>query len=448
MSKKKGHTGILRSAFAVARKELIEGFRDRQTLIYTFALPVCMYPALFWVMVQGVLVVQGQKGARNVTVGVTASADLGAEPLQLAKEALRIEELPVGTKDDGTPTPARQTGLVSVVDIDLGPDASDESLRRLLEEGDQNLDAIVTIPGPLDSDDSVRVFYDSTASKSEIARERVEKAMRSWADELRSKKAEVLGVDPIALDPVKIRTRGVAEKKDEGALVLSLMLPILLVVMTVLGAFFPAVDLTAGEKERGAAETTMLLPVPRTGVHLGKILAVCASSMIATALNLLALALSAGHLLSQLAGATKESIPVELPLGALFQVLPLAVLFAFFVSAALTGFASLAASFKEGQALLGPVQMLFIFPAMAATLPGMTLDPMTACIPVVNVALAFRALLVGDAQLVPLLICGAALIVFALGAIWFSVRLRSNEKVALSGETISLGGLIGLLKSK
>jgi len=255
-------------------------------------------------------------------------------------------------------------------------------------------------------------------------------------------------VDAAALDPVEIRTRSVAPRKDQGALVLSLMLPILLVVMTVLGAFFPAVDLTAGEKERGSAETTMLLPVPRTGVHLGKILAVCASSMIATALNLVALALSAGHLLGQLAGAAKESIPVELPLIALFQVLPLAVLFAFFVSAALTGFASLAASFKEGQALLGPVQMLFIFPAMAASLPGVTLDPMTACIPVVNVALAFRALLVGDAQLIPLLICGAALIAFALAAIWFSVRLRSNEKVALSGETISLGSLVGLLKSK
>jgi len=340
------------------------------------------------------------------------------------------------------------TGLVDVVDIDLGPDASDESLSALLESGDPDLDVVVTIPGPLDGDDPVRVFYDSTASKSEIARERAERSVERWADALRTTRAEELGVDPAALDPIDIRTRSVAERKDQGALVLSLMLPILLVVMTVLGAFFPAVDLTAGEKERGSAETTMLLPVPRTGVHLGKILAVCASSMIATALNVVALGLSAGHLLNQLAGATKESFPVELPLGALFQVMPLAVLFAFFVSAALTGFASLAASFKEGQALLGPVQMLFIFPAMAASLPGVTLDPMTACIPVVNVALAFRALLVGDAQLIPLLICAAALIAFALAAIWFSVRLRSNEKVALSGETISLGSLVGLLKSK
>ena len=54
--------GLFRAALRVARKELSEGFRDRQTLIYTFVLPVCMYPALFWIMVQGVLVVQGQHG--------------------------------------------------------------------------------------------------------------------------------------------------------------------------------------------------------------------------------------------------------------------------------------------------------------------------------------------------------------------------------------------------
>ncbi|MFT5733332.1 MAG: sodium transport system permease protein, partial [Planctomycetota bacterium] len=124
---------------------------------------------------------------------------------------------------------------------------------------------------------------------------------------------------------------------------------------------------------------------------------------------------------------------------------PLAVLFAFFVSAMLTGIASLAASFKEGQALLGPVQMVFILPAMAATLPGLTLNATTAWIPVVNVALAFRAMLVGDIQALPLAICVVALLGAALFAIWFSIRLRSNEQVALAGETLSLGKLFSLL---
>ena len=60
------------AALAVARKELREGLRDRQTVLYTFLLPVAMYPVLFWVMVQGALLVRGQKDATNVRVELRA----------------------------------------------------------------------------------------------------------------------------------------------------------------------------------------------------------------------------------------------------------------------------------------------------------------------------------------------------------------------------------------
>ena len=59
-----------------------------------------------------------------------------------------------------------------------------------------------------------------------------------------------------------------------------------------------------------------------------------------------------------------------LPVRALLQVAPLLVLFAFFVSSVLTGISALARTFKEGQALLGPVQILFVLPGLAGSLPG------------------------------------------------------------------------------
>ncbi|MEM9799958.1 MAG: ABC transporter permease [Planctomycetota bacterium] len=425
-----GALGVLAAALAVARKELVEGFRDRQTLIYTFVLPVCMYPAMFWVMVQGVLVVQGQKGAKDVSVGLVAAAD----DFDAARAA--VEDLP------------ESGGRTTIEVVDALPSDDIESLQALVDSDDEDApDALLVLPADRDDERKAAVYYDSTDSRSEIARERVERRLSSWADELRNEEAERREIDPDVLDPFDVRSASVAEKKDEGALVLSLMLPMLLVVMCVLGAFFPAVDLTAGEKERHTAETTMLLPLPRLSVHLGKIFAVCAASIIATALNLLALGLSAGHLLGQLS-ALGEGVVVELPLGALAAVAPLAVLFAFFVSAALTGLASLAASFKEGQALLGPVQMLFIMPAVAASLPGIELDAGTAWIPVVNVALAFRGLLVGDVETLPLVLCAVALTASAALAIWFSVRLLSNEEVALSGETLSMGRLFRLLRAE
>lgn len=432
-SPRKSHGGTLAAAFAVARKELGESFRDRQTLLYTFVLPLCMYPVLFWVMVQGVLVVQGQKMARDVRVGIVAQAD----DAEAARAAVEVH------KEDGGDVDA------SILDPDTPDDPA--SLRELVaSEADDAPDVILFLPAERSEETPAALYYDSTDSRSGIARGRVADSLRRWSRELRKTAAEDRDIDPDVLDPIIVKSESVSASaaKDIGKKALSVMLPLLLVVMCVLGAFFPAVDLTAGEKERKTAETTMLLPIPRLGLHLGKILAVCTTSMIATTLNLIALGLTAGHLLAQVASMAGGKIEIELPIGALLAIAPFAVLFAFFVSAALTGIASLAASFKEGQAMLGPAQMLFIFPGMATTIPGLELDGTTAWIPVVNVAMAFRGLLVGDVDTVPLIICAFALTAAAALAIWFTVRILSNEEVALSGETLSMRRILGLLRAQ
>ncbi|MEZ6017773.1 MAG: ABC transporter permease subunit [Planctomycetota bacterium] len=465
------------AALAVARKELREGLRDRQTVLYTFLLPVAMYPVLFWVMVQGALLVRGQKDATNVRVELRADpaeretflealtraddlaplvgddaasapggsleasseadADPNAEPAPAQGAAPRSEPSPTG----------RTRSPVGRLDVDAPPEdldaeAPDLAFAAARLAADDDLGALVVVPRERHDDAPVIAYHDSTRSRSSIAVERVRERLAAYANEVREAAARARDVDIAALEPLEVRSRDLATSEEEGALALSLMLPMLLIVMAVMGSFFPAVDLTAGEKERRTAETTLLLPIPRTAVHLGKILAVSTSGMIATTLNLVALGLSAGHLLGQL-GADVE---VKLPLSALAAVAPLALLFVFFVSAVLTGFAGLAASFKEGQALLGPVQMIFIFPAMAASLPGLGLTYGTALIPVVNVALAFRELLVGHAELGPVLVTAAALFVYALVALRISVRILSREGVALAGETIPLKRLLGLLK--
>jgi sodium transport system permease protein len=448
-----------RAAFHVAHKELVEGVRDRQTVLYTFLLPIALYPVLFLVMVQGALLVRGQKDATNVQILLHAEgterdsliealtrADHaepesapGAEPAETPQGPTTNERSPVGRLDVELLPESELPGLQG-----SGSDAEAawRALATRLFAADDELGALVVVPGTRGAEAPIVAYHDSTRSRSTIALARLEERLEEHAEATRESVAEARAVDVAALEPIEVRTRDLATSAEEGALALSLMLPMLLIIMAVMGSFFPAVDLTAGEKERRTAETTLLLPIPRTAVHLGKILAVTAAGMVATSLNLVALALAAGHLLSQI-GA---DIEVQLPYGALLAIAPLALLFVFFVSAVLTGIAGLAASFKEGQALLGPVQLIFIFPAMAASLPGLELGYGTALIPVVNVALAFRELLVGHTDLGPVLLTGAALFVYALLALRVSVRILSREGVALAGQTIPLKRLLGLLK--
>lgn len=426
-----------RASLWVARKELVTSFRDRQTLLYAVVLPLCMYPVLFWVMVQGALFVQGKRERTEVTLGLAlfdAARDTAALELALASEA------PPPDVD------ASAAAAIAPIELRRAPGALDaEAARQWLSDsgGEDGLDAVLWIgPG---GEQRGRLYFDGTRSDSRLARDRAAARLEPFLESARADAAVGLGRAPDELASFDVQGANVAPKRDMFAYILSFLLPMLLVVMCVMGAFFPAVDLTAGEKERSTVETTLLLPVRRLAVQQGKILAVCASSVLATALNLLALGLSAGHLLSMLSAGTRVGVG-ELPVLPLIAILPLALLFAFFVSAVLVAVASLAASFKEGQALLGPVQMLFILPAMAGVLPGLELDLRTAAIPVVNVVLAFRAMLQHRALPLEYALTALSLLVYALIAMRLAVRVLDRESVALASQTVPLSRIFALMR--
>ena len=435
----------------VARKELTSSLRDKQTAIYTLVLPICLYPVLFWMMLQGYLLMQGQRERTETDVGLAVA---------------RPEAMPDGVRqaltrgDEERPPGAPRYHGVSLDVLDGPMDV--DGARAWLAGGDRDPraeaseaerpDAVLHLPTPAPDaeftathEPLATLFSDSTESRSQLARERLARRLPVFADQRRNEAARAVGVDPRELDPIERRSHNIAPRRDTGALVLSMILPLLLVVMAVMGAFFPAVDLTAGEKERGTTETTLLLPVPRGAVHQGKILAVCATAVVATFLNLFAIGLSAEHLMGMLSETAE--MPIEMPVLALFGIAPLAVLFAFFVSATLAGIAGLARSFKEGQALLGPVQMVFILPAMVGMIPGVELTPGWALVPVVNVVLAFRAMLLGKALLLEYALTSGALLLYALLAIGFAVRLLSRESVLLAGGTIPFRKLFSTLRS-
>ena len=136
-----------------------------------------------------------------------------------------------------------------------------------------------------------------------------------------------------------------------------------------------------------------------------------------------------------------------MPFVAFASIAPLALLFTFFVSAILTGVAALAKSFKEGQALLGPVQMIFILPAMTSILPGLELTTKIAFVPVVNVVMAFRSMLRGEALPLEYTLTAVSLLLYAGLAILFAVRVLSRESLGVSNKTIPLTRLFSFLRS-
>ena len=431
-----------KATFQVALKELRSSFRDRQTVIYTVVLPLALYPAVLWCLVQGALLVQGRDERAEVGVGLAAERPTEVPP------GLRVAlEEPARESSEGPAYPVR---------VDAGAGGLPRSEAQAWMEAATAPDAVLWIPASPDGAgegtegaeevraDSAEIFYDATRHDSQLALGRVKERVEPYATDLRRRALIDRGASPELLVPFEVEYTNVAPQRDMLAYVLSFVLPMLLVVMCVMGAFFPAVDLTAGEKERSTAETTLLLPVPRIAVLHGKILAVCFSAVLATALNLAAIGLSVGHLLGMLSGGALPPMS-GFPVLALFAVAPLALLFSFFVSAVLTGAAALAKSFEEGQALLGPVQILFIVPALVGVIPGIHLTVPLCFVPVVNVSLAFRSMLLGEGLSGEYSLVALSLLLYGLLSTRAAVLLLSRESVSLGG--LSVSRLIGALRS-
>lgn len=421
--------------YHVAAQELRTSLRDRQTVVNSVVLPIVMYPILFWLILQGFLVVQGHKERTTVEVALVGAPERVAQV-----QAQWMAEL-----DDGPNHTLLRT--------DWWPNADVETLRANLrapkasatqeEHSADRPDAVLRFPDP-SSDESAQLFIESTRSQSELAGERTSRLVSQWQRDLRDRAAQEKGLGDEDLDPFDVTSHTITAERDQGAFLLSLFLPMMIVFMAVMGAFFPAVDSTAGEKERGTAETTLLLPLSREHVLLGKILSTSTLAFIATILNLTFMGIAARHLVGTL--GPKVPFSIEFPFLALLYSLPLIALFCFFVSAVLTALAGLTKSFKEGQAMLGPAQMAFILPAIVGIMPGLKLSVVWALIPVINVVLAVRAILVMEWLPIPYLTTALVLCASAWLAVRLCVRLLSLEALAFAGSSMSLKDLFRRLR--
>jgi len=410
---------VIQTVLRIAGKELRSALRDRQTVIYTVVLPLALYPALFWVMLQGFTFIQGRDEVTEVRVEVVGPGSVDRPELFAA----------LRTPQDEGMTPGPVALVTSSRELLTGAPGLEEARARLADEDAP--DALLVLGA-----ETTTVFHSSTHSRSQLALKRIRQRLERFGEHLRIEAVDRSGGDAASLKAFDVEPKNLATELGVGAYILSFILPMTFVIMAVMGAFYPAVDATAGEKERGTAETTLLLPVPRVAIQLGKVLSVTAGSLVATVLNLIGLALAAEHLLAGL-----DDVSIQIPWLALLAALPLCSAFLFTTSAIMVALASFTETFKQGQALLGGVQLLFIFPAVIAIMPGIALTPELALVPVVQTVLGFKAILqsVGSDTGVPFFVYALVFcsqLVYAVLAVWISVRLSSREALQTSGASL------------
>jgi len=361
-------------------KELREALRDRRTLAIMILLPLVVYPLLAMLAAQVATGREKQREERASSVAVTGEGPARASLLaQIEKNSTLFVLVANGTSAD-------------------------------VENG--RLDALVEFDPAAPA--KLTVVYDASRDESRIAEERLAEV---------TAKALPDGCAPT----FSMQRHSLAPKARMGGYLLSKALPLFVVLMVLLGAFYPAIDVTAGERERGTLETVLCSPIHRFDLMLGKVLAVATLAALTGALNLGSMAVT----LLQILRLSSQTIVLDVPWGHALQsslvILPAALLFA----AAFVALGATARTFKEAQTLLLPVYFLTIAPAMAGAVGDYRLAGIAAWIPGMNVTLLARDLLVGRATWSGGLAAIASTLLLSTAALAAAARIYDSERLVV-----------------
>ncbi len=387
----------------IFRKELLDMLRDKRTLVAMVAVPVLLYPALFVAGSQVALLQQDQ-----LDRDVSEVAVLPEDNAVLVEWVEAIGQVVVVNVDD--PVAALSDGRLDAVA------AADAGFADAVER---------------DGTASVTIRYDATEAISREAAYRVRRGLEDRAQRLLEARLDALGMDHAFGTPLLVEQTDVAPPEKTTGTILGMVLPIILVLMVGVGAFYPAIDLTAGEKERGTFETLLATPVSPPEIVFGKFLAVFCLSLFTGLLNLASMMVTVAFQLWQLEDRLGV-FELELSPGTMVLIVLTLVPVAFLLSALMMSLAICTRSFREGQNLVTPFLLVLLFPAAYVAVPGAALTPTTALVPIANVALLFRDLMVGEGTAWGIGAVVSSTCAYAALALLLASRLFSSEEVVLS----------------
>lgn len=349
-------------------RELRSALRERAIVINSIIIPIVLYPLIIWLTYTGVTYISGQTASLKSRV-MLQNLPASHRPLRRSLEMENTIELLNVEEPERAVRDGRLDLLVEFVRVEDAPS---------IDEG--NIGA--------------RVTYDASRDESATARTRVKAVVDRYRDTFIEREAEKYGVGRSELQAFRVEEKNVSSELEMGRFILGLLLPILLVVMLGMGAVFPAIDTTAGERENGTWETLMSAATSRINILVAKYLYVATMSFVAGVLNVSAMIYTIRSTMISLGpagagptfGVPLESIPVLVAGGALL---------ALFIAAGMMILSAFARTFKEGQSLVSPFLIAFLLPVTFIQEPAQEFTTGIALLPIVNVAMMFRQAIVG-----------------------------------------------------
>lgn len=390
------------AVWTVFRKEVLENLRDRRVILSAFFFGVLLAPVIFGLTTTMVSkrAVANQDKPLNLPIAGAANAPNLVQFLR--ENGAKVEDVELTSDEAMDAVRSGRQDMVLLIGEDYG---------KALQAGES---------APLS------LVVDTSNSNTSPSADRARQLLNAYGHQLAVLRLMVRGINPSVIEPVGVQTLDVATPAGRSLLILGMMTYFCFMSMLV-GGFYLAIDTTAGERERGSLEPLLTLPVSRSQLIVGKMLATSAFMSVSLLLTLATF------------GVVLTFIPLEaLGMSANFGPRVILAIFAIMITfvplgaGLMTVVASFTRSNREAQSWLSVVMMFPIAPIMFAVVTGTKPSAGLMAVPSLSQHLIATSLMRGDSiPALHILICAGTTL--ALGVLLVGVAIKLYQREAILG---------------
>ena len=399
------------------KKEMLDILRDKKTVLIMILVPIILYPLLFiGTMLATTAIVSNQEEATYKV----AFADV--------KEADALETIMLDEEDD----------LDYHFEI-----VTTSDWKKALEN--KEIDVCIT-----EKQKGKQVLYEiqylSSVSASSTAADMMEDVIEEYREQLRKERIEAKNLDvTTVLYPVLADQIDRSSNEETFGSIIGSLLPFLMIVSILMGAIYPAIDATAGEKERGTLETLLTLPVSNFHLIISKFLAVSTIAAISALLNFVSVGIMGVFLFQSMSATGTGNINVDMVtfIPAILLMLVCVLVFAMLMSALCLCICIFAKSFKEAQNYSTPLLIVVMLVGYLGFIPGVELNGTYAIVPIANIVLLVKNIFTFQYSFTNLFLVLVTNIVYSFLAVVLMSKMYNSEAL-LFGE----GGSVKLFESR
>ena len=383
-------------------------FRDTKTIVQTVVVPTFITPLLIGAVIWYISSIAVDEGKKTYDVAVYDQAKT-----ELTVKLQESDRLNIVLMDSIDQVIDDVTNDNSEIGISFGSDFTSQL--------ENNLSGEVTI-------------YSKNLDNFSQAQGIVSDVIDDYDDQIRNERLNNLNVDENFINPITVLDEDLTTNEEFAGSIIGGILAFLFIVYIMSGSMYPAIDLGAGEKERGTMETLISTNISSVDIIIGKMFSVTSSAVLTAIFSLLGFAvplivifLFYGDSIPENAFEIISAIVNPVAIIAMFGLLiPLSI----FMGAFMLAVSIYSKNPKEASLLLGNAVIIFFIPAYVPLInPGIELDLVGSLIPCYSFALHTNALIAGNTDW---FLYGATLIsniIYCSIAIYVTYIMFDDEKI-------------------